>query len=551
MAGRIGIESSEKSLNLAAGERGVITITLTNAGNVVDAFDITVRDLDPSWYTLTPARLSLFPKAKGVTILQIHPVLSARAEAGNYPFQVVVTSRDAADETATLPLQLTLAVSGDITAEMEPQRIVGREGTYRLVVSNASNAPRQVVLRPTDAEEKLTFKFGNPQYFPLASAKPVATFEDQTAEYNVAQSREAGQIDLNQAPPPPEWTPPSPESGQGFLTLTIPTANRLEIPLHAKRREREWFGQPISHRVEVAVTPPGVEWEAKDARKAGAELVYPPILAWMSGIPLGLRRLLAILIPLLILGLLLFLLLRPQNGTGNNSASQTQTAIALSVSQTQTAAAQAASAAQTAAAQTAIASGDSAQQTALALSAQQTAAAQTALALSPADQTATALAASGGPLRIVRFDWSSADGVLQANWEVAPTVGITVTINETPVPPVGTQTYDVNEDNSLILEATDGEDVVSRALAKIHVRPPSIVLFTSDPPAGTGVAPGTPVTLRWETLRADQVLLDGAPVESPNGSIQVTPSSTTEYLLVAESSIGTDIARVTVTISGP
>src|SRR5688500_14788982 len=185
MAGRIVIEASEKSLNLAAGERGLITITLTNAGNVVDAFDLVVRDLDPSWYTLTPARLSLFPKAKGVATLQLHPILSPRAAAGNYPFQIVATSRDAADETATLPLSLTLAVSGDITTEMEPQRIVGRQGTYRLIVNNGSNSDRQVVLRPTDAEEMLTFKFGNPQFFPLASAKPRAAFEDQTADYNV------------------------------------------------------------------------------------------------------------------------------------------------------------------------------------------------------------------------------------------------------------------------------------------------------------------------------------------------------------------------------
>jgi hypothetical protein len=552
MAGRIVIESSEKGLNLAGGERGLITLTLTNASNVVDAFDVAINDLDPAWYTLTPNKVSLFPKAKGVTTLQLHPPMSSRHPAGDYPFTVVVTSRDAADETATLPLQITLAASGDLSAELEPQRIVGRQGTFRLAVNNAGNYDRQVVLRPTDNEEKLFFAFGAPQFFPLASAKPKTGPDDETAVYNVAQAQNVGQADFSQAPPQPEWTPPNPESGQGYLTLTIPTATRLEIPLTAKRREREWFGMEIPQRIEVNVTPPGVEWEAKDARKATAELVYQPILAWMNGIPLGLRRALAFLIPLLILGLLLFLLLRPQdNNNAGAAVSQTQTAQALGNAQTQTALALSLSQTQTALAGNGNLSAADLTATAQAggglSSADLTA---TARALSAADLTATAQA-GGGPLRIVNFDWDSASGTFQAVWEVAPTQGVTVTINKTPVPPVGSMPFDPSEDRSLILEASNGSDIVSRALGAVHLRAPSIRLFTTDAAPGTSVAPGTTVTLSWETSGSERVLLNDAPVDGPNGSLQVTPSSTTEYLLTAENSVGSVISRLTVNVAAP
>ena len=552
MAGRIGIEASEKSLNLAAGERSVVTITLTNAGNVVDAFDLTVRDLDPTWYTLTPTRVSLFPKATGVSTLQIHPPLTTKALAGDYPFTIEAASRDAVEESATLAMRLTLAASGDVAVEMEPQRIVARQGTFRVAVNNASNIDRQVVLRPADAEEALRFSFGNPQFFPLASAKPRADFEDETATYNVAQAREAGQTDLSQAPPPPEWTAPGPESGQGHLTLTIPAATRLEIPLTAARKEREWFGMNISHRIEVSVTPPGVEWEEKDARKAGAELVYPPIMAWMSGIPIGMRRLLALLIPLLILGLLLFLLFRPQPGGAGSPASQTQTAVAAALAQTQTALALSASQTQTALAGGGGALSAAAQtQTAQALgggapsSADQTA---TALAggLSAADQTATAQAASGGQVRIVKFVWEGGAGNLQAVWEVAPTQGVTVTINKTPVAPVGTMTVDEREDRSLQLEATDGKRVERQNLGALHLRPPTVKLFSADQ---LSVSAGSTVTLSWETIGADRLTVNDTPVNGPNGTLQVTPSSTTEYLLTAENSYGTIISRVTVTVN--
>src|ERR1700704_5462433 len=100
MAGRIGLETDVTNVDLAAGQTAVVRVTLTNFGAVVDAFDLSIRNLDPSWYELTPARLSLFPKAKGIATLILHPPVAARALAGEYNFEIVAASRDASSEIA-------------------------------------------------------------------------------------------------------------------------------------------------------------------------------------------------------------------------------------------------------------------------------------------------------------------------------------------------------------------------------------------------------------------------------------------------------------------
>jgi hypothetical protein len=547
MAGRIGLETGNPSVNLAAGETNVISITVTNGGAVVDAFDLTVRNLDPSWYELTPSRLSLFPKAQGVATLILHPPAAARALAGEYNFELVATSRDANSEFASLPMRIMLAASGEVSVEIEPKRIVGRKGTYRVTLNNASNTERTLVLRPTDEGELLAFTFGPAQFWSLSDAERTQTslqaqgMAPPVASEYVSQGQSVGES-VTPTNPVYEWVGPGLETGQGTLTLSVPANSRAEMYIAVKPRKRTWFGQDITHRFDVAATPPGVEWEEKEARRASAELVYGPIMGWLTGMPLALRRALMIIIPLLILALLLFLLLRPKDDQNPASiaASQTQTAIAgLSPAQ------------QTAAAQTAVAA--SAQQTAAAQAAlgaaQQTAAAQTAIAgLSSANQTATAVAVAFGPLRVVRFDWvSTPDGGVQAAWEVTPPMNITVTINSTPVPPAGLQPVDIRDDVSLILEATNGTDQVSRALGLALLRPPTIKLFTADPVDAP--CSGCIVTLRWEITRGEKANIDGTPVSDMIGSMEVKPGTTTQYLLTAENTFGSTQAITTVNVA--
>src|SRR5205814_2669813 len=110
------------------------------------------------------------------------------------------------------------------------------------------------------------------------------------------------------------WTAPNSTEAQGALEMTLPPASLTEIPLDVRTRKRIWFGKRQAIRFEIKATPPGVEWEEKDARKIAGELVYDPYLAAWSALPLVLRRVAMVALVLVILGLLLFLLLRTSPG---------------------------------------------------------------------------------------------------------------------------------------------------------------------------------------------------------------------------------------------
>ena len=49
-------------------------------------------------------------------------------------------------------------------------------------------------------------------------------------------------------------------------------------------------------------------------------------------------------------------------------------------------------------------------------------------------------------------------------------------------------------------------------------------------------------------MRAENVLLDGNPVQGPDGSIQVSPGQTAVFLLTAESALGRVEMPLTVTV---
>jgi hypothetical protein len=570
MPGLIGLAADTQEAMLSAGEVAVIQLTITNGGYVVDAFDVTVAGIDPTWYTLAPARVSLFPHAKATVTLQLHAPAQAMAFAGDYAFEVVATSRDAPTESASLPMRLFVAAQGEIALGIEPQRIIARKGNFRLQVTNDGNKARTLVLRPSDPDELLVFAFGKATTSPYTyvnAAPGASTSPDAPTQQNdVSIARAAGQITLTSDDLPTEWTPPNTDAPQGSLQLTVPPATQVELPMQVQTKKRIWRGPKLMPlRFNVMASPPGVDWEERDVRRVSGELGYRPVLAAWAALPLVLRRVLLILLVLALLALLLYLLLRPKDEpiVAGSPASQTTTALAASAAATQTAAAGAALTAQAAAAQTATAAaigqGNSTTQTAVAAAASQTAAAaaasQTAAASGGASATETAIAAGiNGPVRIVKFDWVSpidASGIITVGWEVTNTLA--VTISGTPVPRVGTMTMDTNRAQALILTATDGVNIVSQSKGVIIVTAPRIASFTADP---TETCPNCPITLRWTTERASRVLVDGTPVpddQVASGSIKVTPTESTEYLLTAENAVGQvdQIVSITVTAGLP
>ncbi|MEO5951406.1 MAG: hypothetical protein ABIQ44_02965 [Chloroflexia bacterium] len=532
MASRIGLIPEQTDLQLGSGESMGVVFSVTNAGPVVDAFSLAMQNVDPGWYTLSPAQISLFPGDEADVNLQIHPPAGVGALAGTYVFQLLATSIDSPTDFATSIITLTISAESELDLVLEPQKIVGRKGVFTLCLTNEGNVKREVVLHPTDAEERLAFVFGEAQSTPIPRGGRRTDPNAATQKIEVATGTAVGETIMSSRLAT-EVTPAGQDDPQGAIAFTIPPSSSVQIPITVAPLKRVWFGPVLNLRFEVAATPPGVEWEAYQARRVMGELVYNPVFSWWSKMPMVLRRLLAILFPLLLLALLLYMLFKPADKppvADVPNVSATLTALAIlnpDVGATLTALA---------------ANGPDAGATltALAANAPDVAATLTAQAGEAPDVSATLTAqanngqTTSGPLRILKFDWTTAEnGSLAVTWEV--TNALTVTLNSDIVGLTGVRTVDSTQDRSLTLSASNGKDTASRSLGVLLLKPPEIKVFKADP---VQVKPGEGVVLSWEVLRADEILLDGNKVSGPNGSVSLQPQQSEQHTLYAKNNFG-------------
>ena len=183
MQERVSLSLSEAKVSLSAGANPVaVTVTVTNRGQVVDQYLITVAGGQPDWYDVAPDRVSLFPGESTTVVLRVHPPRRENVLAGAYPLAVRATSRDDASVRATAQLDLTITPSGGFRLLLPKARDMGRSGSYVLRVSNLSDAPLTLNLAAADPETALTF------YFPAASMA-LNPYEQRDMSFGVRPNR--------------------------------------------------------------------------------------------------------------------------------------------------------------------------------------------------------------------------------------------------------------------------------------------------------------------------------------------------------------------------
>lgn len=523
MAGRVNIRIDESMLILAPGEPAGVEVWITNAGGVVDAFNLTVAGLDRSWYSLTGDAVSLFPNQSNGVTLVVQPPSTSGALAGNYPFTVIVTSVDDPTESASASIVLQLKAVEDLALELSPQRVAGRKGLFNIELVNPGNRPYPLVLSLTDPDETLRYTLGAPEIHNREWSKREAGMPTKDVE---ARS----EVVLGK----PEAT------GDGSLEheIEVPPGGSVLVPLMVTPRKRIWTGKEKLFNFEVRTHPPGVEWDVHQARSTRGELAYRPILAMWYGMPAALRRALPILLGLVFLGVLLYLLFKPPD---------TPIGPVIDAQATQTALVEANANANASA---------NATQTALAAAALNSAAAtQTALAFANQQNGNGDTDANGavGP---------SADGVpdIRKFWLEIPTIE-PVTNQEEPnlqfditsaqsvvITPTTRFSNLQGWETSLIIDyeltAIGEKGTATNTISVLIVRPPSIGIFSAEPMT---ITQGESSTLLWTVLAAKSTTLDGVPIDpgqlaadgqSRTGSISVSPPETKDYTFCASNDAG-------------
>lgn len=135
-----------------------VIVTVQNAGTTVDQYTIEIENLDANWYTVTAGKVALFPGDSAPVTIMIHPPKLPGIIAGRYTFEVRAVSDNRTRFGVTKGV-VEIAGVVQVQGQLEPRRITGRRGNYKLTLSNTGTQETHLELSGVDAESNLEFNF--------------------------------------------------------------------------------------------------------------------------------------------------------------------------------------------------------------------------------------------------------------------------------------------------------------------------------------------------------------------------------------------------------
>jgi hypothetical protein len=251
---------SEAGLVAEPGQETSCSVTIRNAGQVVDQFAVDVVGDASGWATAEPATVNLMPGETGTVTVRFAPPRTSDVAAGLIPFGVRVFSSEDPAGSVVEEGTVRLGAFTDVTAEIVPAKVEGSsKANFEVAVDNRGNRPVAVELSPLDPEDELDFQL------------------------------ERNRVDL--AP------------GRAAF-----------IRLRARPRKRFLRGQPVRHRFQVFVTAE----DAEPIKTEGTMVQRQRLPKWL------LPALAALLVLLLAIVTLWFTVLRPAVKSAAREAAQEQ-----------------------------------------------------------------------------------------------------------------------------------------------------------------------------------------------------------------------------------
>ena len=120
-------------IELPVGEPAQVAVAITNTSALIDAYDVDAFGLDPSWVSVTPARLSLFPGEIGV--VEITVMLPDDVPAGARTIAVHVRSENDPDEFSLAQVELAVGQRARTSLRVDPVTITGgNRATFQLMM---------------------------------------------------------------------------------------------------------------------------------------------------------------------------------------------------------------------------------------------------------------------------------------------------------------------------------------------------------------------------------------------------------------------------------
>lgn len=146
-------------LALVPGGEASCRLSVTNNGQVVEAYRFTpLGDLAP-YATVEPPELSLYPGSDGEVTISFSMPRNTSVVAAELPFAVMVQPRENPNDTAVPECVVDVAGFIQTDRELSPRMSQARwRTTHSLAVDNRGNHPIRVFLRGEDADDQLRIR---------------------------------------------------------------------------------------------------------------------------------------------------------------------------------------------------------------------------------------------------------------------------------------------------------------------------------------------------------------------------------------------------------
>jgi len=149
-----------ESVEVAAGEKGFVSVVITNTSNVINAYHVEVFGVDPAWVQTTPTTVSLFPG--DTQSIDISLQLPDDYPASDRLLTLNVVSAD--DNSFTMSqVELSVRPNAETSIHLDPVMVNGgRTATFGMVVTNSGNTPITATGFAVDPEALAEFTFDPP-----------------------------------------------------------------------------------------------------------------------------------------------------------------------------------------------------------------------------------------------------------------------------------------------------------------------------------------------------------------------------------------------------
>jgi hypothetical protein len=159
MSDNVKVSLTPEALEVNAGDGVQAQIAVQNIGAVVDVFNIGVEGLHDSWSQFSVNRISLFPGDSGSTTVTFVIPRDSSAVAKTYPFTVRVTAQKDTSQVTTVEGQLTVLPFYSFGASLDPQKVIGAAGSYKVELTNTGNADLLFDVDGSDRENACRYSF--------------------------------------------------------------------------------------------------------------------------------------------------------------------------------------------------------------------------------------------------------------------------------------------------------------------------------------------------------------------------------------------------------